>query len=1464
MKHKILYTLLAGTLLLFTDSAHSQQLSDPAANIPDGSSVGTGTVSYPYLQNLSVSGGDNHIRTRTPDVPATSMGTSYVRQATDYFDGLGRPLQSVARKGHASGYDIVQSHVYDSAGRESYPYLPYAKPASISDGSLNTTPYTTLTGFYNAAGQDQQPYSRMDYENSPLQRPLKQLSPGKSWVGSERGVTLGYGTNAPVSASHVVSNIPYVVALYQVSARYPLFTVSNGTLVLTGYYDDNSLFITRTTDEDGKVAEEVKDKAGRLIAKKVQYQTAGAVPEINPYVLSNFAWTFYVYDDLDRLVYVLPPAAVTPMESTALVNNIHTYTYTWSVPSQQQLDGLCYQYRYDSLSRMVEKKLPGKGWEYFVYDSRDRLVYSQDGNLRNQGQWAFSVYDALDRPLFNGLTNTSASRTSLQNQMTQPYSAFSTSQLPYYTNNTANGALYPAALAGTTIQAYNYYDNYSPLGGALAYDASPFTSLPLPSTGTVPVPVPATGTKGKSTGSKVSVKDPDNPGSLQWLLAATYYDDYGRAMQARGQNLKGGTDVLSTVYYFQGMPYLNILQHQNPGAKPIPGATDGAHTAYTLTTTYTRNLSADGGNALVASVTRQIDDGTVYPFASYSYDHLGRVVVKQFPVGNELHEYNIRGLVHHIQLANGDPADSNIFDEQLYYDFGFGSKLYNGNIAGITWQMKSSTAPVQAYGYSYDPMNRLTHAEYRRQDNAGAPWVNNTYDYTASSITYDRNGNLLTMNQRVPLLQPGAAPIDLDRLTYTYAAGSNQLQAVSDNVAATATAGYPDFKDGASLSTEYTYDANGNMTADANKKITAITYNYLNLPEKITVADSGSIVYVYDATGNRLQKKIEPVGGTAIVYNYIGDFVYRNDTLQYLNTEEGRARPVANSSGITKFVYDYYAKDHLGNVHSTVTAEPMNELFLASHEISLANTEQLVFDNIGTVRDLKPGSTDPSDTKAARLNAAEADRIVGTSLMLRVMPGDRFAVSADAFYQDPAPSQGTVPADVIVSSLTDALLGGQTYEGVPLSELPDNAKIVETALGAGGLATQISDLANLSDDPSLPKAHLNVLFFDDKFQLRPEYSHIIQLPAGSAGSWTPLALPGLPTQIYPIPGYTLVYVDNQEIGKDVWFDNILIQHYNSEVISEQHYYPFGLTLDIDQEATVTPNPYKYNGKELERHFGLESYEYGARMMDPQLGMWHTVDPLAEQSRRWSPYVYALDNPIRFIDPDGNSAGDYYNKDGKKIGSDENDDHKKYVVTDKSEQKTVKDNTKNGKATKAEEVKSAILLPSNIALSTAKSVLDDTKNTTANDPTGGLHGESAIIYKDGTASRGASGNKGTTDDHNNFTTAENLPELADGKTAADIEVTVHSHATGAFTQGNKVYGGDATLPSPTDRNNSYFTGTTSIIVGPLGQPTARMETDGNSGLSTPVIRQNDNGMVIYRSGHEVLEITEKALKNILKQ
>jgi RHS repeat-associated protein len=92
---------------------------------------------------------------------------------------------------------------------------------------------------------------------------------------------------------------------------------------------------------------------------------------------------------------------------------------------------------------------------------------------------------------------------------------------------------------------------------------------------------------------------------------------------------------------------------------------------------------------------------------------------------------------------------------------------------------------------------------------------------------------------------------------------------------------------------------------------------------------------------------------------------------------------------------------------------------------------------------------------------------------------------------------------------------------------------------------------------------------------------------------------------------------------------------NLEIVEENNYYPFGLKhKGYNNVVNGTHYPYGYNGKEENDELGLEWLDFGARNYDASLGRWMNIDPLAEQMRRHSPYNYAFDNPIYFIDPDG--------------------------------------------------------------------------------------------------------------------------------------------------------------------------------------------------------------------------------------
>jgi RHS repeat-associated protein len=121
-------------------------------------------------------------------------------------------------------------------------------------------------------------------------------------------------------------------------------------------------------------------------------------------------------------------------------------------------------------------------------------------------------------------------------------------------------------------------------------------------------------------------------------------------------------------------------------------------------------------------------------------------------------------------------------------------------------------------------------------------------------------------------------------------------------------------------------------------------------------------------------------------------------------------------------------------------------------------------------------------------------------------------------------------------------------------------------------------------------------------------------------------------------GYIETFLVN-ETSENVWFDQFRIMSTGPLIVQETHYDPWGVELSGIgyQYGGIKINQYLYNGKEANGHLGVNLFDYGARMYDPAIGRWFVSDPLAEKARRQSPYNYALNNPLRFIDPDGMEA-----------------------------------------------------------------------------------------------------------------------------------------------------------------------------------------------------------------------------------
>ena len=257
----------------------------------------------------------------------------------------------------------------------------------------------------------------------------------------------------------------------------------------------------------------------------------------------------------------------------------------------------------------------------------------------------------------------------------------------------------------------------------------------------------------------------------------------------------------------------------------------------------------------------------------------------------------------------------------LYTGLNSVTSQYNGNISQVEWQVAGREA--QAYTFDYDDLDRLTNARYTDIHSAGwasRGWssgseTNNNYNETP---TYDVRGNILSLNRNgmsantvitsngKTLLAGLFSPID--NLTYTYG-DSNRLKKVTDG-SNWANKGFIYSNSGNVR--DYEYDKNGNLTADRNKGITNITYNYLNLPMVITFTGNRIITFVYDASGAKL-RKITSDNGTVTTYDYVNGVEYKNNILQRIAHTEGSVSVQTDGS----YQHEFVLRDHLGNTRVT-------------------------------------------------------------------------------------------------------------------------------------------------------------------------------------------------------------------------------------------------------------------------------------------------------------------------------------------------------------------------------------------------------------------------------------------------------------------------------------------------------------------------------------------------------------------
>ena len=590
-----------------------------------------------------------------------------------YYDGLGYAEQEVGIRAVANGTaDLVRPIVYDLHHRETHKYLPFAR--TNGNGEYDPAAIVHQEEFYrnkfDLGSVTPYAYVLEEYEPSPVGRVLESRKPGSEFQTTERSVRNNYFAN---DASAVL--------------RLDVDAVSQN-LKVNGFYAENMLSGVKTVDEDGAVSIVYTDKEGHTVYEERQLRGEGDV--VDRIV------TRYVYDDCGRLAWGVTPEGVDRLTQGA------SYAATSDLARNY-----CYFYRYDEYGRQIERQMPGREPEYMVYDRRDRLVMSQDGNMRTKKQWMIYRYDDLSRLTRQLLATDTSTDQALRHK--EFCDAFNSLNPP---------ALYTGP--STTVQKYAY-DHYGWFNDpALAFEH--VDGLTRENGASLQDPE----VRGYKTYEQLAVLTADD--IQDYHDRAFYYDYKGRVIQTVEKDSRGNILRTTSRYDLIG----NLLAQRE------------SYTHGGTTDVLDRTFEYDSRSRMTKE-TAQFNDGE-QAVVAYTYDDLGQLTGKTYGTGahaiHETMDYNIQGWLteksselFEMRLRYHDP-ESHLSDRASY----------TGNISSWWWKHRlinnDNDSENRLYAFTYDDLARLVDTDLYLDDSYGA-----SNEFVENGITYDKNSNIITLNR---------------------------------------------------------------------------------------------------------------------------------------------------------------------------------------------------------------------------------------------------------------------------------------------------------------------------------------------------------------------------------------------------------------------------------------------------------------------------------------------------------------------------------------------------------------------------------------------------------------------------------------------------------------------------------------------------------------------------------------------
>jgi len=913
------------------------------------------------------------------------------------------------------------------------------------------------------------------------------------------------------------------------------------------------------------------------------------------YQPKEYHYTLYYYDQAGNLVKTLPPAAVKPnysqlfLDSVVAARNAGTDKMNY-----KNNETLATNYRYNSLNKVVVQKTPDAGKSTFWYDRLARLVVSQNAKQILPDKYSYTLYDPIGRIIEVGQAEQSTS-------MTQTIS-----------QDTTGLQNWIAAATKEEITGTVYDEAYTPLQTILDGNSALFQ---------------------ENLRNRVSYTYVKENESTQPWDAATFYS----------YDIAGNVDTLLQDFN-AGMGSINCTGSQDPSGNRFkkmvydydlisgkvnqvayqPGQRDAFYHRYVY----------DAENRITDVYTSK---DKIFWEREANYDYyrhgpLARAVLGQNQVQGIDYAYTIQGWLKGVNSTapsgfdigkdghtTGDLVARDAFGFALSYyqnstqsDYlpigssstvkpfakadaagsGFNS-LYNGNISAMAVNLPAVGDPL-LFTYGYDQLNRIINQNtYNGLDTATNIWnAHGIQDYR-ETVTYDPNGNILTYKRNGNSSRSNSSNSGMDDLLYSYKAGTNQLDMVSD-AAPDAAAGeydrYNDIKKGQATG-NYQYDETGNLVSDASEGITAIEWNVYGKIKSITKA-SGNVAYTYDAAGNRISKTAN------------------GKTTYYVRDAGGNVMSIYEKEDTLKQKeIDLYGSSRLGVYNVDVDVQNCSpapqEIFTFTRGKKLFELTNHLGNVLATVSDRKmQHSADGTTVAYYTADVTNAHHYYPFGMVMPKATGDSTLSS---------------------SGFDSGLDGWQPYNGSS-TLVNDNGRLKVSASVVWGTVKKPLTLETGKQ-------------YRVRFTIDMGNCHSLGVPVYKSDISSYVGLQGIePVTSSGTYQGTFTATSNSML--------LLFEMHptgNPPPDSTGYYWLDDVTVEEIKQGGEGTNGndggYRYGfiGKEKSNEiYGKgNAYNFGARIQDPRLGgRFFSTDIKMSKYPSFSPYVYSANSPLAFIDPDG--------------------------------------------------------------------------------------------------------------------------------------------------------------------------------------------------------------------------------------